>query len=153
MQWVCCYFLELVNNNWFYLCYSATVHCGGGANPGWGPSPPPPPTAWPSLNKLASSSQHSRQSQTSTRERDRIARPPSQLILGGWGVAPPPSQYRGPGRGTNKTQGSAPYKAESGSLHFPPTHRTSSGRIRPGLCHHHGWLEKERVRTTEVSTW
>ena len=144
MQWVCCYFLKLVTNDWFYLCYSTDRGPGFSA---------PPPTAWPSLNKLASSSQHSRLSQTSTRERDRIARPPSQLILGGWGVAPPPSQYRGPGWGTNKTQGSSPYKAESGSLHFPPTHRTSSGRIRPGLWHHHGWLEKERGRTTEVSTW
>ena len=164
MQLVCCYFLELVTNDWFYLCYSTTVHCGGGANPGWGPSPPPPPTAWPSLNKLASSSQHSRQSQTSTRERDRIARPPSQLILGGWGVAPPPSQDRGRGwggktrpRGARRIYGREWFPgAPCTFLCTDPGIPESSHLQRQDTAWpmaSHRWLEKEIGRTTEVSTW
>ena len=124
----------------------------------------PPPAAWPSLYKIAPSHSTVRQSQTSARERARIARPPITVDTGGGGGCPrPPYKIEGSLGWQNKTQGSAPHiwprVVPSSTLHLPRhrprrlqltayrSHRTSSARIRPGRWHHtDGWREKEDVQ-------
>ena len=75
------------------------MHCGCGAKPGPGTfSAPLPPRGQAFIRSPPAHSTADRARPAPERETVSPA-PPSQLILGGWGVAPPPSQDRGRGWG------------------------------------------------------
>ena len=140
VQSVCCYFLELVTNDCFYLCLlPATIPLCivAEAQPRAGDILQLPPATWPSRYK--SGSRHS----TVSQEPDQHQRETVLLTLQkGWGVAP---KWR-----WQKTQAILqPPVAEPcprATLHLP-THRTSSFKRR--LCvvvYCRGWRKREDIR-------
>ena len=148
VQWVCCYFLELVTNNCFYLCLlHATIPLCivAEAQPRAGDILQLPPAAWPSRYK--SGSRHSTVSQEpdQRQRRDRIAHPPKRV--GG-----------GPKMGVAKRpRGRAPPVAELGSLERPCTFLPRT-RPRPIVIASrwpggHSWREEDvtESHTSEVS--
>ena len=139
VQWVCCYFLELVTNDCFYLCLlPATIPLCivAEAQPRAGDILQPPPAAWPSRYK--SGSRHS----TVSQEPDQHQRETVLLTLQrGWGWP-----QNGGGKRPRRC---APPVAETCSLEQPCTFRliappVSSAGVTTGVA---GGRERTYLRS------